>query len=261
MGERFQIHVVGNGNFYNKKDEKVNKDYILSYHLQWCWGQYSVIRAYQILEFLNDYQHQSYNDLNENTAILNYGSDTIPKSNIDINKNIKFDKLEKILLANIEINRLIHSYIDSELMMKKYIEDLNYYDMFYNFDNNTGCLLIDTRTKGNLKYCFLTFDDPIYKDKLYEKIERGELIREEVPFSIDILNAYEYFKQGGECIFENAFNRAETEKDKIEAVALRKKFNSQLKFLKQFNVLTKEDIQSIFKYTEKDRFYINNTEV
>lgn len=51
MGQRFQVYVN-----YGKE-----KDHLFAMHLQWCWGPFAVVRAHQLVDYLDSAREYRYN--------------------------------------------------------------------------------------------------------------------------------------------------------------------------------------------------------
>ncbi len=57
MGQRFQCYVS-----YGKQDEPgAPGENLFAMHLQWCWGPYSIIRAHQLVNFLDGARENTFN--------------------------------------------------------------------------------------------------------------------------------------------------------------------------------------------------------
>lgn len=122
MGQRFQIAYITK----TEEGEVLKQDF----HLQYCWGYYSIIRANQILEYF------------ENDSIKRFSPTRV---------SWKKDDLDDIFHCLLSINDLFKSYVcalkydDSE--ESKFVENP------FDYDNNDGFLFIDFRN-DKPKYCF-----------------------------------------------------------------------------------------------------------
>ncbi len=57
MGQRFQCYVS-----YGKQDEPGKPgDNLFAMHLQWCWGPFAIIRAHQLVDFLDGARENRFN--------------------------------------------------------------------------------------------------------------------------------------------------------------------------------------------------------
>jgi hypothetical protein len=140
MGQRFQVYVQ-----YN------NEQVLVAKHLQWCWGHFSIIRAYQILDFLKKSIEDDYSPFLSN----NY-------------EYIKYDKNCDVRILNslIELNATYGSFVNSHDLLEeqfKYFADENerYKNISINpfcQDNNDGILVVKIVEEENkepiIKYAF-----------------------------------------------------------------------------------------------------------
>ena len=119
MGQRFQTYVKVRGieeNTFN----------VIGYHLQWSWGQYSLIRAYQLMDFIS-------NDMD-----YRYSRFKMPWN---------LDEIKEMVKSLLQINQEYKSFVGA------YEEDIEVCENPSMADNNDGALFIDT-TLDKPKYCF-----------------------------------------------------------------------------------------------------------
>lgn len=114
MGQRFQVYT------------KTGNKGIIGFHLQWCWGTFSLIRATQVLEFAKGDFKNKYSLFKE-----------------DIYKN----EVEAVLSGLIGLNHEYKSYVAPYLLKHGETKNPSL------ADNNDGCLLLDL-TGDKPKYCF-----------------------------------------------------------------------------------------------------------
>ena len=57
MGQRFQCYV----NYGKQKAPGEPGENLFAMHLQWCWGQYSIVRAHQLVDFLDGARGDIFN--------------------------------------------------------------------------------------------------------------------------------------------------------------------------------------------------------
>lgn len=127
MGQRFQVAYITKCKGYgeNEGKELIEKQ---DFHLQWCWGYYSIIRAHQILNHFEE-------ELNDDYSIAR--------------SDYRKDELDDVFHCLLSVNNLFHSYVRSS----KYDEDGGFTENPFDYDNNDGIFLVDLRG-SKPKYCF-----------------------------------------------------------------------------------------------------------
>ncbi len=121
MGQRFQVAYITK----TERGEIFKQDF----HLQWCWGYYSIIRANQILEYFEDNLTDKFSP-----ARLNWMK----------------GELDDIFHCLLSVNNLFKSYVRVE---KYSSEENQFIESPFDYDNNDGFLFIDLRN-DKPKYCF-----------------------------------------------------------------------------------------------------------
>lgn len=119
MGQRFQTYV-------KLRCKEKNEFNVIGYHLQWSWGQFSLIRAYQLMDFISndmDYEYSKFKGY----------------YNLDENKEI----VKSLLQINQEYKSFVQASEEDEIVCENPSMA----------DNNDGALFIDT-TLDKPKYCF-----------------------------------------------------------------------------------------------------------
>ncbi|MBR3690199.1 MAG: hypothetical protein IKL97_03765 [Eggerthellaceae bacterium] len=152
MGQRFQAYVN-----YGKTNEPGSPgDNLFAMHLQWCWGHFAIIRAHQLIDFLNGTRDQMFNPfgLGEHSRV----------------GGMSFDGRREdlyLLRALTEINTVSSSIVPGHDLM---VEENDFHKWEYeegklkNFpdtikmdplvqDNNDGFLVIQA-TEKEIKYAF-----------------------------------------------------------------------------------------------------------
>lgn len=119
MGQRFQTYVKVRGTEENAFN-------VIGYHLQWSWGQFSLIRAYQLMDFISNDMDYEYSKFKRPWSL---------------------DEIKETVKSLLQINQEYKSFVMA------YEEDIEVCENPSIADNDDGCLFIDT-TLDKPKYCF-----------------------------------------------------------------------------------------------------------
>lgn len=207
MGQRFQVFIKTDFRLYG-------------YHLQWSWGEHSIIRGYQLIDYFKNnlgYKYSEFNSesrKNETNELFKglIGYNTILRSYVTPQ-----DLVNDFRDYNCEEKKYTSDYEDSYLKFEK--EPINTYD------NNDGVLVIDVRN-NKLKYCYYYDNNYSYSSCETEK---------------SILTAREYLA---------LYRKENTDEESKKEEYIKEK---HLKIFDKIELLTKEDLIRDFNLkTPKD---------
>lgn len=206
MGQRFQIFIKTDNRMYG-------------YHLQWCWGEHSIIRGYQLLDYFKHNLKYEFapHKLNRRYGDVNDLFKSLCGYNTKLRSYVKAcDLVDDFRTYDYENQRYKDDYEEAYLKFEQ--TPVNHYD------NNDGILVIDARN-NKLKYCY-------YVDCIYDYVN-DECIDEEV-----VLTAREYL--------ELYRKKDKTEEDKKEQYIKEK----HLKLFDKIELLTIEDLINDFNLSK-----------
>lgn len=115
MGQRFQIFGVTS----NYKGET----FTYGYHLQWCWGHYTISRLHQMLK---------------------YGEADCKSDYSDLRKSFNGYEIEQLLQSLVSLNIHNNSFVYAD-NLERDNKTLGKYESPFVFDNNDGVFVIDFR--------------------------------------------------------------------------------------------------------------------
>lgn len=152
MGQRFQAYVN-----YGKSDEPGKPgDNLFAMHLQWCWGQYAIVRAHQLVDFLDGARENIFNPfgMGEHSRI---GGSSFDGRRQDLYILRALTELNTVAATTVPGHDLMVEEIDHQNWLLKQGElksiptaiKLNPLMQ----DNNDGFLVIKA-TKDEIKYAF-----------------------------------------------------------------------------------------------------------
>lgn len=152
MGQRFQAYVN-----YGKTDEPGKPgDNLFAMHLQWCWGRYAIVRAHQLVRFLDGARDNIFNPfgIGEHSHVGRRSWDGRREDLCILRALTELNTVDSTIVPGhdlmVEMNDM-HKWLMDEGRLRRFPDTIKMDPLAQ--DNNDGFLVIQA-TKNEIKYAF-----------------------------------------------------------------------------------------------------------